>query len=357
MNNYLFANLATGKISGKRGGGTPVFTLGEENPTQIYFLDYPKPSSYPSSTPPLGDAFAFSVNPVNRNGIALSLRCGPAIESAIIQQSSWSDLPSTVTGAYTAEYQGTEGSIGVSGEISLSPTPSSGVFRIRVPYKIKTTISIPVQSPEPSIIIGPTQYSKWVYIPYYASESDIAAAISEVYSGLVNLNFGLEPLPIIDVSQELPLGIAEFYSSQQRYNKEIEKYNAERQQTDKLGVVQSGDFSFFYSISGTTATLSETVEWIDYTFTQPGFPVPINTKISKTTTNAAIFSGVPNVEINTLNLTAPYGKYGNLNFNSPAWETFLGSENEKEVWIDAALGSSPKVVAQGRAILRKKLSI
>jgi hypothetical protein len=357
MNNYLFANLATGKISGKRGGGAPVFTLGEENPTQVYFLDYPKPSSYSASTPPLGDAYAFSVNPVNKNGVTFNLRCGPAIESAIIDQASWSDLPSTVTGVYTADYQVTSGKIGISGEISLNPTPSGGVFRIRVPYKIKTSITYGSTGFAPSTTTGPTQYSRWVYIPYFASESDIELALSEAYSGLIDFIFGISELPIIDVSQQLPIGLAEYLSSQQRFNKEIEKYNLDKSaKASKANVIQSGDFTFFYSISGTTIPTTN-VEWIDSTYTPPGSPTPVTVKVSKTTTTEVVFDGVPNVEINTSSLIAPYGKYGNLNFNSPAWETFLGSENEKEVWIDAALGSSPKVVAQGRAILRKKLSI
>jgi hypothetical protein len=363
MNNYLFANLATGKISGKRGGGTPVFTLGEENPTQIYFLDYPKPSSYtPTSYPPLGDAFAFSVNTINQTNIPLNIRCGQAIESAIIQQSSWSDLPSTVAGVYTVSYEspdndsfiGSSLDISISGELSLNPTPTSGVFRIRVPYRQRTGTTSSESAFEVPTSNSGTLFSKWVYIPYYASDLDIMQAIISVYSGLINLNSGLEELPII-TAKDFPYQQTELIIGQQRYNKEIEKYNLEKNSdANKIIVAQSGDFTFSYSASGIRVVKTETnsFEWVSNS-NEPDKKTLVNT----TKTTEIFFTGTPNVQIETLNLAAPYGKYGNLNFNNPAWETFLGSENEKEIWIDAALGTSPKVVAQGRAILRKKLSV
>jgi hypothetical protein len=358
MNNYLFANIATGKLTGKRGGGSPVFTVGEQNPTQIYFLDYAKPEpingtgGYPASTPPLGDAYSFSTNTVNKNSSSLIIRAGSSIGTSIINQSSWANLPSVVNGKFTGEFQPTggaiTGSVSLNGEILLSPTPVSGVFRIR------------------------TSATKWVYLPYFASENDVKNAIFQMFDSVIQFTSGeldlLDPMPIRNVDFSLPptppqdwiyngpsgtpstpnsfnvfpapqdsnnsiwLQYVEFINNQERYNKDIQKYNNEIKKFNQqstvvetpLYVSQTGDFSFYYNIIG---------------FTKPG--VTINT--SQT------------FEIDTSNLLAPTGKYANLDFSSPSWLTLLGSENEKEIWLDAVLDN--RVVAQGKAIIRKKLSV
>jgi hypothetical protein len=356
MNNYLFANIATGKLTGKRGGGTPVFTVGEQNPTQIYLLDYAKPGSYPASIPPLGDAYSFSINPVNKDSSSLTIRVGSPIGQSIVNQSSWSNLPSVVSGSFTGEFQPTggavTGAVSLNGEISLSPTPVSGVFRIR------------------------TSATKWVYLPYFASENDVKNAIFQMFESVIrftdsgkldeldeipikNVDYNLPPTPpqnwayrgpfdIVSFEGKFPssslgstnasdfnsvwLNYVEFINNQERYNKDIQKYNNEVKKFNQqstlietpLYVSQTGDFSFYYNIIG---------------FTKPG--VTINT--SQT------------FEIDTSTLLAPRGKYANLDFSSPSWDTLLGSDNEKEVWLDAVLDN--RVVAQGRAIIRKKLSV
>jgi hypothetical protein len=345
MNNYLFANISSGKLSGRRGGGIPVFTLGEENPSQIYFLDYPKPTSYtPTSYPPLGDPFTISTNTINKNNSTFTLRAGSAIGPAITAQSSWSNLPNTIASTYTAEYVQTSifpifngpllsGSISISGEISLSPAPAFSSFRIRAQYRVARALTN-------SYVLGDPKFTNWVYIPYYASESDIAAALEEVYAGLIEFKIisNSQQLEIIDpptpaisggdaFSQQLQA--KEFTLNQQRYN--LEKSSGTSTDSPIL-VVQSGEFSFFYQITGEA----------------------IKTTISGAT-DLIVFQGATDVEIDTSRLITPYGKYANINFNNPAWDTFIGNENEKQIWLDAVLDN--KVVAQGPAILRKKLSV
>jgi hypothetical protein len=346
MNNYLFANISSGKLTGRRGGGIPVFTLGEENPSQIYFLDYPKPASYtPTSYPPLGDPFTISTNTIDKNNSQFTLRAGTAIGSTITSQSSWSNLPNTISATYTAEYLQTtpfpadqngqflSGSISISGEISLSPAPAFSSFRIRAQYTTLTTLNF-------SQTIGLPQFTNWVYIPYYASESDIAAALEELYSRLIDFKVfsSTQLLEIIDPPNPASSGPEAF--SQQLQAKEFtlnqERYNFERafgtSVNSPVSVVQSGEFSFFYQITGET----------------------IKTTLGASARQPA-FRGASNVEIDTSRLVSPYGKYANINFNNPSWDTFIGSENEKQIWLDAVLDN--KVVAQGPAILRKKLSV
>lgn len=94
MNNYLYANLATGKIGrSQTGGGKPIFTIGESNKTQIYFLDYPNPN-YPSQA--LNDGFAFYPQPISQSQI-LTLKVGQAIGQEIISDNTWSNLPENVS--------------------------------------------------------------------------------------------------------------------------------------------------------------------------------------------------------------------------------------------------------------------
>jgi hypothetical protein len=347
MNNYLFANLATGKITGKRGGGVPVFTLGEENPTQIYFFDYPKPiPPYNASIPPLGDAFTYSPTPINKDSSNLTLRIGTGIESAIIQQSSWSNLPNNAVGVFTIENQGFIGFVGISGEISIKPNPADGVFKIRIPYQIRETTFDNGQlrgSP-------PTRnyFTQWAYIPYYASEAEIAATLLLLYSEIITPKSNLSPIQGIEYNEAFP-GQSSFYLDLEKTNKEIEKYNIDNQPTqDAIKVVQSGDFSFFFSISGTTRTSSLT------RYSRVQSPTT-GVSIIETVTEFQVLLSSQSPEIDTSKLNAPSGKYSNLNFNNPQWESLLGSENEKEIWIDTVLDN--RVVAQGKAILRKKLSV
>jgi hypothetical protein len=346
MNNYLFANISSGKLTGRRGGGIPVFTLGEENPSQIYFLDYPKPTSYtPTSYPPLGDPFTISTNTIDKNNSQFTLRAGTAIGPAITAQSSWSNLPNTIAATYTAEYVQTSsfpvdsngqllsGSISISGEISLSPAPAFSSFRIRAQYT-------EVRVSRNNYFFTNPKFTNWVYIPYYASESDIAAALEEMYAGLIEFKVisNSRQLEIIDPPTPASSGpdafpqqlqAKDFTLNQQRYN--LEK-SFGTSTNSPIMVIQSGEFSFFYQINGEA----------------------IKTTISGATDLIA-FRDASNVEIDTSRLVAPYGKYANINFNNPAWDTFIGNENEKQIWLDAVLDN--KVVAQGPAILRKKLSV
>jgi hypothetical protein len=341
MNNYIFANLATKKLSSRAGSGTPIFTLGEENPTQVYFLDYPKPSSYSASTPPLGDAFTQSTNTINKNSSTFVLRFGNAIDSTITQQSSWSNLPSTISGQYVAQYEQTSsyprdsegvllgGSLSITGNISLSPSPSFGAFKIRAAYRDATRLTN-------NYNISNKKFTNWVYIPFYASEVDIALALEEIYSNLIDFKIftSSEELEIIDPPDPLgfdqELKASEFTLNQQRYNLERSSSSVG---TSKINVIQSGDFSFFYSIRGTAIVSAA-----------PG-----------RSPSEIVFKNAIDTEIQTNELSAPYGKYASINFNSPQWDALLGNENEKEIWVDAVLDN--KVVAQGTAILRKKLSV
>lgn len=268
MNNYLYANLVTGKISrSQTGGGRPIFTIGESNKTQIYFLDYPNPN-YPSQA--LNDGFAFYPQPIEQNQ-TLTLKIGRAIGEDIILDNTWSNLPTTVS--------------------------------------IQSTF-IPTTAPDTK-----TDSEPW--------SGDILFSIKPIpISGFVRFNFQLnfanDPPSTPKSSSFLfnPLNSISLFKNQLD--------DAIFQLGGVSSISQTNDFNYLYSFR---------------TGIQSQYYFDTNQLTISTTNNT--LSGAP-------------GKYGELDFTSPLWESVIGNNNEVEIWIDAMLGSS--TVAQGPAILRKRLT-
>jgi len=94
MNNYLSLNLVSGKLGRVAGGGKPRFILGEQNEVQLYVLDFPKPSTYPTDS--LADAYAYEIIPRDFSGSSVILRAGVRGGSAIISTNSLSNLPTNL---------------------------------------------------------------------------------------------------------------------------------------------------------------------------------------------------------------------------------------------------------------------
>jgi hypothetical protein len=149
MNNYININLVSGKITRARGGGRPIFTLNESNASQFYILDYAKPSTYTSTE--LGDAFTQTISPVDKDANTLTINIGERIDSAIISNSSWSNLNDSVvsnqsvtfgTSFVDSNYYNTV--LGPASTIvttttydaivSLEPSPVSGYYYFNINY-------------------------------------------------------------------------------------------------------------------------------------------------------------------------------------------------------------------------------
>lgn len=296
MNNYIYANLSTGKISRSNSGGIPIFTIGEQNPIQVYFLDYNKPATYNSSIPPLGDPYTYTLEPVNKASSSLIIRLGNKIDSEISSQSTWSNLPTNINFSFGATIS----------DIATSPNTS-----------IKILNGFVNCSQQP--IIGAAECSFTVFV------------ISGVGTNSTLITSGLETtytLPyffsIYDVTQ-----MADSFASLVgiRTNSTINSYSSEPDPFQGKAVYQTSDSSYAFSYRG-NSTIRLAVD-------------PL--------------TGNPSQSTSTSTFVAASGKYSNLDFTNPAWETILGSNDETEIWIDAILDN--KVVAQGPAILRKKLSV
>lgn len=103
MNNYLSLNLVSGRLSRYAGGSRPSFIVGEQNNTQIYILDFPKPTTYPPDA--LGDAFAYSIESQDYNSSNLTLKAGVRGGNVIISQSSFSNLPNNINANISISYR------------------------------------------------------------------------------------------------------------------------------------------------------------------------------------------------------------------------------------------------------------
>ena len=60
------------------------------------------------------------------------------------------------------------------------------------------------------------------------------------------------------------------------------------------------------------------------------------------------------VSIQNIDASSNYGKYGQLDFSSPSWDAIIGSKNEKEIWMEAMIGSD--TVSQGVARICRKMT-
>lgn len=95
MNNYLGLNLVSGKLNRVAGGGKPRFILNEQNEVQLYILDFPKPSTYPTGS--LADAYAYEIIPRNFNTSNVTLNAGVRGGNVILSANSFSNLPTNLT--------------------------------------------------------------------------------------------------------------------------------------------------------------------------------------------------------------------------------------------------------------------
>jgi hypothetical protein len=321
MNNYLYANLANGKISNGisgagQSGNLPLFILGEENKYNLYFTDFPKPTLYPS--PALGDNFFYEPKTQVLNvpyTIRAGTRSGPAIISETIA-SNTNNLDRTITASSvisnlfefktalkistgnqppfgaiewgTASYQ-MSGAIGLSGAIPT--TPVEGFFNTGIGT-----------------------------LPYFYSGFEIQNLVQKYGDGVTATIYA--PFP----DEAYPGGSANYSSDTIRQTLPSSGITA---------VQQTGDYSYAFSYSN----------FIFATRSYPSYDNPPTYQPIEATI----------VSSSSTSLLGPAGKYGTINFNSPDWNTLIGNNDEVQIWLEIIV--SNQTVAQGSAILRKKLSV
>lgn len=301
MNNYLYANLVNGKLSRGQGGGTPIFTIGENNPTQIYFMDYDKPASYSSSIPPLGDPYTYTPNPINKNSSTLAVRVGPRIDQQILTQSSWSNLPIAITPTFSANISSAPYTYDGNGNVVQSITVLRGQFstnQIPVSGSALCSLSITIITGYSCRIVNFQQVCDRLYssytqnftVPYYFSGYEVTQ-LADAFA----TSIGLRTDYVINARSKEP----DPFLSKSVYP------------------ISDSGYAFEYRGSSSFQI-----------FTQ-------------STSLSSSFLGSP-------------GKFANLDFSSPAWTALLGNDDEKEIWVDVILDG--RVVSQGSALLRNKLS-
>jgi len=325
MNNYININLVSGKITRARGGGRPIFTLNESNASQFYILDYARPSTYTSTE--LGDAFTQTISPVNKDTNTLTINVGERIDSAIISNSSWSNLNDSVVTNQSVTFGtsfvdtdikggGTNNNIITStittttydAIVSLEPTPVEGYYFFNISYSdgggiytyrdsLTTTVT--------KTIPGISTSARTSILTYQSSDEDIKNALNLALASLAAKSLD-RIQSVIPFSEE----IAKLYGI---------SYSIMR----AINFVRINDFSFSF-------TMESIIRFVSLSSVSFG--------LSSLNSN-----------INSAN-----GKFGSLNFNDPQWTTIIGNNNETEIWMDALLDG--KVIAQGSAMLRKKLT-
>lgn len=301
MNNYLYANLTNGKLSRGQGAGIPVFTIGENNPTQIYFIDYDKPASYNASIPPLGDPYTYTPNPINKNSSTLTVRVGPRIDQQILTQSSWSNLPTAITPTFSANISSAPFAFDGNGNVRQSITVLSGQFstnQIPVSGSALCSLNITFIRGYSCRIVNFEQVCEPLYssytqnftVPYYFSGYEVTQ-LADAFAGAIGLR------------------------------------------TDYFINARSTDPDPF---------LSKSV----YPISDSGYAFEYR--------GSSFFQIFTQSTSLSSSFLAASGKFANLDFSSPAWTTLLGNDDEKEIWVDVILDG--RIVSQGSALLRNKLS-
>jgi hypothetical protein len=128
-NIYLSLNLINGRLTRLVGGGRPTFTLNELNSVQMYVLDYPKPSTYPTDA--LSDAYAYEILPRNFNSSSITLRAGVRGGASVLSTNSFFNLPTnlvltTNASLSTSDINNSSQNIAYTINFSVSPIPVSG---------------------------------------------------------------------------------------------------------------------------------------------------------------------------------------------------------------------------------------
>lgn len=328
MNNYLYANLATGKISkgisgGGQAGNLPVFIIGEENKFNLYFLDFPKPATYPS--PALGDNFFYEpkTQVINTD---ITIRAGTKIGEYIINETiaaNSNNLNRTATvinvNGISSTFKPTSvfpsgGGESEAGEFNLKYV-HTGIATISILGSITLSGPTPVEGSIPSAIGD---------LPYFYSAYDIQRALQ---------NFGDRTVAIY--YSPYITGVQTFVAGSFNFSIPFSSPEAIRALPITNGIVsvnQTGDNSYNYLYTNS-------------------FPFNVTSDSFQNFESTSLPSGSSNLNL-TLNGAA--GKYGALNFNSPDWSAVIGSNEETTIWIEIV--TSNQVVAQGSAILRKRLT-
>jgi hypothetical protein len=296
MNNYISLNLVNGRLGRFSGGGRPRFILGEQNNVQIYFLDYPKPSTYPTES--LGDAFS-EITTRDFNSSNITINAGKRGDSRIISTNTFFNLPNNFATGVNIQQEinivriseiQTRKQVSFSGIISLQPIPEeSSLFRITSFGSGVGLAGSGTFTPQPGL---PFNFS--LTSPYFSfnNPSEASKIIDENISNIIN-----NTIPELTITR----------SSEQYRN-----------------ISQISDYSFSFQ----------------YIYLLPIFSYTDNFSVSAT--------------IDTSRATANFGKYGYLDFSSPSWDAIIGTKNEAEIWMEAMIGSD--TIAQGNAIIYRKMT-
>lgn len=293
MNNYISLNLVNGRLGRFSGGGRPRFILGEQNNVQIYFLDYPKPSTYPTEA--LGDAFA-EITTRNFNSSVITINAGKRGNNRIISTSTFFNLPNNF-----------ESDLTVNEEVNIVNV-GEGFFGTRKQISFSGIISV-LPIPEPSSLFRITSYGSGIRGAGEQFQYPFSASLTSQY-----FSFNNPPESINAIGENI----------RSTTNNIVSELTYGTVQPVFENLSQISDYAFSYQ----------------YIYIVSQFTNTNNFNLS--------------LSLDTSKATANFGKYGSLDFSSPDWDTIIGTKNEAEIWIEAMIGSD--TIAQGNAIICRKMT-
>jgi hypothetical protein len=223
MNNYLSLNLVNGRLTRLVGGGRPTFILNELNSVQMYVLDYPKPSTYPTDA--LSDAYAYEILPRNFNSSSITLRAGVRGGASVLSTNSFFNLPTNIAITSSSNFtyfEYSSGSIQARYDLkfSVEPVPIIGsLFSFTVTFSggsVLQSLTSPVFSFEntasqiKAIIDNTINLASYKY--FFTVQS--GGAVSDITSNLYQTSdysysfFGNQNLTFIEVPVDTQINIS-----------------------------------------------------------------------------------------------------------------------------------------------------
>jgi hypothetical protein len=294
MNNYLSVNLTNGKINRFGIGGRPLFILGENNDTQLYFLDYSVPTNYPELA--LGDAFS-EITTRDFNSKSLTLNAGVRGGNKILSTNSFSNLPINIlvnTQIFINLITSGGGTIvSLYGYISIPQIPNESSL-----FKISTTISGLKRNPN---------------IPFSRTNQSNLFSFNDSIS---NIKFAFDSSIKTTFLEAMDESASNFSGC---------NWNA------------LNNFPFYYE---SVSQISDYVFAFEYR--------------ARTCEQTPTSSFVASLSADSSLAYGNYGKYGLLDFSSNSWNSVIGNKSETPIWLEAMIDN--QTICQGSAIICRKMT-
>lgn len=324
----------------------PQFFYGQDSLLNFYFEDYPATGTAGQAP----DGYADGLINTNHDSEALVVKVGVRGESPIVTANTWANLSTTV--ALTQSYANHKM------VFSFQPTPVKGYFTIAATASSTLAQStdypvgaaVPPLSPLVFTIFRDSTSGK-IYADSYEGdiEDAIRAMLHEIVAGVggsyASLGSGIDGIPdsagVVALSaydwKGYALGQGAVIPAISTQQVNVNEYNVQCYIPDFSQAVQH---VFASKGAGKDGVPDSDAAEAGYEW----FTAAVNSKSTIT---------IDTMTVSDVSLEGPRGKTGTIPFTDAQFATILGTDNQKELWMEVLLDD--KTVAQGPILINKPM--